>query len=230
MSRFDHSTQIQRLLDELREGDLREGELLAAAPTVRARLIERAFDRLCLLARIMFRREEELRSVLETDDLLQAAAMRLHRALPEVKPESVRAFFGLAALQIRRELVDLARRYLGGDRKHGRLVNYVGGMGSHSYHDLLEQAPAPTAEPGDLEAWSRFHEQVDLLPDELRELVGLLYYQGLSQPEAAELLELSVRTVKRRWREAKLALHRRMMGDWPGLPDDATGAPDVEAR
>ena len=49
----------------------------------------------------------------QTDDVLQNAVVRLLRALEEVRPPSVRAFFGLAATQMRRELLDLARRYQG---------------------------------------------------------------------------------------------------------------------
>ena len=38
---------------------------------------------------------------------------------------------------------------------------------------------------------AELHEQIGALPDEEREIVGLLFYQGVSQAEAAEMLGLS---------------------------------------
>jgi RNA polymerase sigma-70 factor (ECF subfamily) len=44
----------------------------------------------------------------------------------------------------------------------------------------------------------RMLEAIERLPDEEREVFDLLRIQGLTQPEAAELLGVSVRTVQRR--------------------------------
>jgi DNA-directed RNA polymerase specialized sigma24 family protein len=44
-----------------------------------------------------------------------------------------------------------------------------------------------------------------------------LWYQGLSQGEAAALLEVDVRTVKRRWQAARLKLGRVLPGRSPGV-------------
>jgi RNA polymerase sigma-70 factor (ECF subfamily) len=51
---------------------------------------------------------------------------------------------------------------------------------------------------------------VGALPEELREIVDLLYYDGLTQEEAATLLGLSPRTLKRRWQTAKVYLHKKL--------------------
>ena len=67
-------------------------------------------------------------------------------------------------------------------------------------------------EPCSLAQWSELHQQIDALPDDEREVVGLLFYQGLSQREAAEVLTISVRTVQRRWHAALCKLH----GVWSG--------------
>jgi RNA polymerase sigma-70 factor (ECF subfamily) len=206
MSQFDHSTQLQLLLDRLRAGD----------PTARAALLARAFTRVRTLARHMFRRSHpDLRVAVETDDLLQGAAVRLHRSLHDVRPDSVRHFFALAATQIRRELTDLARRHLGpAGVKAARMA--AGGADSDGRR-ALKELPDREGEPADLFAWADFHEQAALLPEEEREVVGLLWYQGLSQSEAAAVLGVSQRTVRRRWRNARLLLDRALHGDWPGL-------------
>ena len=46
------------------------------------------------------------------------------------------------------------------------------------------------------------------LPAEERDVVGLLFYHGLPQAEAAALLGVTVRTVQRRWQAALVKLHR----------------------
>lgn len=205
MSVFDHSTELQRLLDLLRSGG-----------DVRAALVARAFDRLRRLAQRMFRRFPDLRSVLETDDVLQGAATRLHHSLPEVCPDSVRRFFGLAARQIRRELIDLVRRHLGPGGVKAERVAFLSAPASTGYHPVLARQQAEGDEPSSVAEWGDFHEAVERLPDEEREAFDLLWYQGLSQTEAAELLGVSPRTVKRRWRSARLLLHDILRGAWPG--------------
>lgn len=46
------------------------------------------------------------------------------------------------------------------------------------------------------------------------EVFSLLWYEGLSQEEAAALLGVSLRTVKRRWQSARLKI-AEAMGDEP---------------
>src|SRR5271155_5234791 len=97
------TSEARDLLDRLRAGD----------SSARDRLIELAQGRFVALARAMLRRYPQVRRWEQTDDLLQAALMRLHRSLAEVRPEGVKHFDSLAAVQIRRELIDLARHYQG---------------------------------------------------------------------------------------------------------------------
>src|SRR3954452_1632280 len=96
-------TEARELLDRLRAGE----------DSARDRLIALAQGRFVALARAMLRRYPHVRRWEETDDLLQAALMRLHRGLAVVRPEDVPHFDNLAATQIRRELIDLARSYHG---------------------------------------------------------------------------------------------------------------------
>ena len=77
--------------------------------------------------------------------------------------------------------------------------------------------PAPADEPATLAAWCEFHEQVRHLPPDEREVVDLLFYQELTQAEAAALLQVTKRTVQRRWQSALLKLHATLEGHWPGV-------------
>jgi RNA polymerase sigma-70 factor (ECF subfamily) len=206
MNPFQHSTQLQQMLERLSQGD----------PLVRDALIQRAFERLRLLARRMLRQNRDLRAAVETDDVLQGAAVRLHRALPEVQPLTVRRFFALAAVEIRRELLDLVRQFLGEGGWKARQVIFLGGADTSEFHPLLDAQEDPvTDEPASLEEWTRFHEAVAALPEEEREVFDLVWYHAHSQPEVAELLNISTRTVKRRWRSAQVLLHQTLHGQGP---------------
>lgn len=95
------TTELQGWIDLLRAGD----------GNARGGLLARACERLRLLARRMLRGYPQVRSHEQTDDVLQNTLLRLYRSLAEVVPESPRHFFNLAGQQMRRELLDLAKRY-----------------------------------------------------------------------------------------------------------------------
>jgi RNA polymerase sigma-70 factor (ECF subfamily) len=193
----DRSREYQLWIDRARAGDLRAREELLAC----------ASERLLRLTRKMLHGFPGVHRFEETDDVFQNAALRLHRALQQVTPPSARDFLRLAAVQIRRELIDLARHYRG----PGACPPPAG-----------ETAGTPV-EPQDttrdqtrLGDWGEFHSQIAALPDEEREVFDLLWYQGLTQPEAAAVLQVPLRTVKRRWQDARRRLYRAMDGRMPG--------------
>src|SRR5437667_8273767 len=76
-------------------------------------LLRHCGDRLTFLTRRMLGDFQRVRRWAETDDVLQNALVRLVGALRSVKPQTTRDFLALASLQIRRELIDLARHYYG---------------------------------------------------------------------------------------------------------------------
>jgi RNA polymerase sigma-70 factor (ECF subfamily) len=188
------TTQLRGWLDRIQAGDLSAREELLGAFRVQ----------LEALARRMLRRFPAVARWEQTSDVLQNALLRLMRALPEVMPASRARFFGLAAEQMRRELLDLARHY------QGPL-----GLGAHhaSWPPAGESQPPEPADhsddPEDLERWLAFHEGVAQLPEAEREAVDLLFYHGLNQEDAAALLGVSVRTLQRRWKDAVLRLRSR---------------------
>jgi RNA polymerase sigma-70 factor (ECF subfamily) len=71
-----------------------------------------------------------------------------------------------------------------------------------------------TGEPTSLAEWTDFHEKVDHLPEAEREVFHLLWYEGLQQDDAARILGVTTRTIKNRWRSAKLLL-QEMLGRGP---------------
>jgi RNA polymerase sigma factor (sigma-70 family) len=201
----DRTAHLQRLIDHLRRGD----------SAAREKLLADASDGLRRLTRRMFREERRLKRWEETDDVFQNSTLRLYRALADVQPATVRDFFRLAALHIRRELIDLARHYYGPE-----------GLASHHHTHPPERARnTAVADPCDvaettheasrLARWADFHEQIAMLPENDRELFDLLWYQGLNQDEAAALLGISERTLQRRWQSVRLRLHGALKGERP---------------
>jgi RNA polymerase sigma-70 factor (ECF subfamily) len=199
------TVQIQACLDRLRGGDEAAG----------AELLDCACGRLRSLARRMLKGYPNVRRWEQTDDVLQNAALRLCRTLRQVTVETPRDFFRLAALNIRRELLDLAKHYYGPLGQGTRHATWNPGRSTTADESALPDPADLSGEPGRLAAWSEFHEQIGALPEEEREVFDLLWYQGLSQAEAAELLEVSERTVKRRWQAARLKLHEALGGEVP---------------
>lgn len=190
-SRQPGDTTLVRLLEASLHGN----------PVARGELLDHACDRLLALTRRMFRGRPGLRRWEQTDDVFQNSMVRLHRALAGTEVRSVSHFFNLAAVQIRRELIDLGRKHFGPEGI---------GRNHHTDHQPSDERGGTLhrieTEPGDIEQWTDFHERVEALPVEVREVVDLLYYEGLSQEEAAEVLGVSLRTLRRRWQDAKLRL------------------------
>jgi len=160
-------------------------------------------NRLEYLARKMLQGFPNVRGWAETMDVLQGSLVRLLNTLQNLRPESTRHFFNLAAVHVRRELLDLARRFRG---EGYALVAWTGPT-SDSQGPGLSQAPDGRAEE-DLDLWYRFHEAVDQLPPEEREVMGLVFYHGWTQGQIAELFQVDERTVRRRWQAACLQLNR----------------------
>jgi RNA polymerase sigma-70 factor (ECF subfamily) len=197
---------IQACLDRIRSGD-------AAA---RGELLNCACERLRKLARKMLKGYPNVRRWEQTDDVLQNAALRLHRALQQMPVQTSLDFLRLAALNIRRELLDLAKHYYGPRGQGAHHATWGPGDSSTTGSDSGLAAPHdPSDDPARLAAWGEFHEQIGALPDEARAVFDLIWYQGLSQAEAAELLNVSERTVKRRWQAARLRLHEALAGEVP---------------
>lgn len=195
--------EIAGCLEEIASGNLE----------ARDRVFELCSERLYLLARRMLSRYPRVRRWSDTDDLFQAAAMRLHRALADTQPESARGLLALAGTQMHRELVDLARRSSSKgafEANHG--TNVIGEDDSGRPQHAVDQAPA-RQDP--LDRWTAFHEAVEQLPPDAREVFDLVWYMGASQETAAAVIGCSTRTIKSRWRLARLAVKAALDGQPP---------------
>jgi RNA polymerase sigma-70 factor (ECF subfamily) len=205
MANVNQSAAIEGWLHRLGAGD----------DQARKELLNCAYERLSRLTRKMLKGFGRVKRWEQTDDVAQNAMLRLYRSLAEARPASAVEFYRLAARNIRRELLDLAKHYYGPRGLGANYASVNGGL-DQSHAEPADDQPSAGDEGDRLAAWTAFHAQVERLPAEEKEVFDLLWYQELSQAEAAALLKVSERTVKRRWASARLKLHQSLGGKLPG--------------
>jgi RNA polymerase sigma factor (sigma-70 family) len=183
---------IQHYLDAL-AGDQ------PAEPIVRA-LLDRSVRRLQLLCtNLLYRSYRRLTLPpvnLQPEEMLDAVVERLLKAMRSVRPQTVRQFFSLVNQHMRWELNDVARRL---DEQPSALA---------VREDMV---PAPASSGSALSPnGRRMLKAIDDLPDDEREIFGLVHIQGLVLGEAAEVLGVSVRTVQRRLNRSLVLLQSQL--------------------
>jgi RNA polymerase sigma-70 factor (ECF subfamily) len=189
----EHTTAaVQRYLDAL-AGDG------SVEPIIQA-LLDRSVRRLQILcANLLFRSYPRLAQPpvnLFPEELLGDVVVRLHKALKEVRPRTVRQFFALVNQHLRWQLNDLARR-----------------LDTHPPAEQLHEGVVPdpaTSSSGLSPDARRMLEAIDQLPEDEREAFELLHVQGLTQPEAAEVLGVSLKTVQRRLNRSVVRLAEQL--------------------
>ncbi len=143
-------------------------------------------------------RSERRGHTLQATALVNEACVRLIGKTP-VQLEDRHHFFAIAAQAMRRVLVDHARRHRAGKR-----------LGAHEKISL-EDAPEISVDP-DIDVLA-VHEALDRLAEvspRQAKLVELRFFGGLTNREAAAVLGVSLGTVEREWRVARMWLHRRL--------------------
>jgi RNA polymerase sigma-70 factor (ECF subfamily) len=189
-------------LERLAAGDL----------TARDRIIELCSHRLRVLTSRMLATFPNVRRWDDTDDVFQNAVMRLYRSLGQLPIDSPRAVMGLAAKEVGRALLDLARTHAG---PMSFAANHAT---NHSFGHDSDDSSAPPAvacasapdEP--LDRWTAFHDAIEALPDDVREVFCLVWYLDADQPTIASLIGCSERTVRSRWQAARLSIRAALDG------------------
>ena len=177
-------------------------ELQAGRPNWAEPVLGRIVTRVERIARATFKRFPRVGRFVNVDDVIQNGLLRLLAAFRKVRPASTRHFYALTNELIRRELLDLTRHFYG-PRGHG----------THLAELALEGEHGAAHSDADLELPAAFHEAVERLPVEQREVVGLTYYHGWTQAQIADLFHVSVRTVQRWQNDALAALKERLADD-----------------
>ena len=193
----------------------------------RRHLLEITRDRLMRHARrLLHGRYVRLEAFEQTDDVVQQLYVKVlrnqDRFWVNARGEPVRTlaeFFGHTSAWMRDVLCDLLRKEYGRSDNRPAVLPLDGGSSdTGSRHDPTSS----TVEPENVQRWTEFHEAASRLPDDLRAVFDLLWYQEMSQAEAAALLGVAVPTVKLRWMKARLRVQQALGGspfDEPGSPE-----------
>lgn len=180
-------------------------------PIVRA-LIDRSVKRLHLLCHSLLARSYPRLMQpplnLQAEEMLSAVVTRLLKAMREVRPATVRQFFGLANQHMRWELNDLARQL---DAKKSAEV----------FRDefvAVQESSGAELSPNAV----RMLAAIDGLPEEEREVFSLVRFQGMAHSEVAEILNVSTKTVQRRLNRSLMLLAEKLsdLNSEPALPGD----------
>jgi len=190
MASSPESDAVTRALAEVRDG----------SPRADTRLLALVYDELKRLAAAKLGRRAPVHT-LEPTALVHEAYLRLLGGGKAPSYRDSAHFFTAAAAAMRSILVDHARRKGAGKRGGGAL--------RVTLHPGLVGADAPE------ERILQVHEALERLATEharAAQVVELLFFAGLSAEEAAQVLGVSDRTVKRDWRFGRAWL-LRAMGD-----------------
>jgi RNA polymerase sigma factor (TIGR02999 family) len=182
------SGEVTRLLGEIGRGD--KAAMNDLLPLV--------YDELHRLARAYFRRERG-EHTLQPTALVHEAYIRL---VDQRAPlESRGHFMAVAATQMRRILLDYARKHRAARR------------GGNDQKVLLEDTMVISEQqPVDMIALNTALEKLASLDQRQSQLVELRFFGGLSVEETAEVMGISPATVKRDWSSARAFLHREIAG------------------
>lgn len=180
-----HDTHL--LLEGARGGD----------GAAREKLFAHLYAELQRLARSQLRRGRS--DHLQTTELVHEAYMKLCQA-EKLSANDRSHFFAIAASAMRQILVDHFRRAASQKRGEGKA-------------ETLDEAMMLRADDGATvlaidEALSRFGE----LDPRAAHIVELKFFGGMTEPEIAGALDISMRTVSGDWRRARAWLNRELAG------------------
>lgn len=182
-----NDSELQHLLAQIQAGDL----------GARSRLFQLTYSELNVsAARLMAR--QSARHTLQATALVHEVFFRI-RALPVLEVNTRGDFVKLANVVMRSVLVDHARGHLTQKRSYVR---------SEVPPDTF---PAPEAgQSFDAEALDIALRKLRLVDAMAAELVRLRYFAHLSAEETAQVLNIPLRTMHRRWVAARAWLHREL--------------------
>ena len=188
-------SEVTRILSDVEQGDPRAAE----------RLLPLIYDELRRLAAQKLAQERP-------DNTLQATALVHEAYLRLVGTEEVHTwnsrghFFAAAAEAMRRILVDAARRKK--RPKHG---------GDRSRVDWEDASSVAEAPPEDFESLDNALTKLAAEDPAKAELVKLRFFAGLTMPDVASVMNISLATAERHWTYARTWLYAELRAD-----DDST--------
>jgi RNA polymerase sigma factor (TIGR02999 family) len=189
---------VTALLRAWGAGDVQASD--AVAPLV--------YDELRRQAALALRREGDGHT-LQTTALAHEAWLRLD-GQRDMHWDNRSQFFAVAAQIMRRILVDHARRRHALKRGGAPMQVTLGAVDHADQRDAASVAPRSSLDPIDLLALDDALAALAALDPQKARLVELRYFAGLTMPEAAEALGVSLATAGREWAIARMWLRREL--------------------
>jgi RNA polymerase sigma factor (TIGR02999 family) len=191
-------SHITRLLEEWQDGNSQAAEIL----------VSKTYNELRRIARLHLRGERPGHT-LQATALLHEAYLRLLDHVPE-SIDSRQAFFRLMSAEMRRRLIDHARRRMADKRGAGAhpvsldSVDLEASVSDNEAQDMLDRLDAAL-------------ERLTAAYPRTASVVQLRYLAGLTLDETASELGLSTGTVKREWTFAKAWLAAALDANDPSI-------------
>lgn len=178
---------VTELLHEWRQGDKSAFD----------KLMPLVYDEMRRIAHRYMQKERDGHT-LQTTALINEAYVRLV-GQQKIEWQNRAHFFAVTAQVMRHVLIDHARR-----------VHYAK-RGGGAQHVALDDVDAMTTErAAELVALDEALSELAILDPRKSRVVELRYFGGLSLEETADVLEISLMTVRRDWRAAKAWLYRKL--------------------
>jgi RNA polymerase sigma-70 factor (ECF subfamily) len=188
-------------MEEGKHGDLHALllRMTQGDPAARAQVVSAAYERVRRLARVILNEDfpalKSAPSLLQTTDVANEAVVGIYTMLAEIQPRTPLDFYRLAAQRIRWLLLDRSKAAERTRREQRRSV---------------EKMPSPTPSDTNSESLESLYTHIEGLPEQERQVVDLLYFHGLLQSEAADILGVTERSVRRYWTSARLHLSQTL--------------------
>ncbi len=186
-------TDVTRILSEIEHGD----------PSAADQLLPLVYDELRRLAAAPLKQEKPGQT-LQATALVHEAYVRLVNVAEAQQWNSRGHFFAAAAEAMRRILVENARRRAA--RRHGD--------GRHRV--TLDEADGAVCASEDLLALDEALGILEQQDPQAAQVVKLRYFSGLTIPQVAEAMQISIRSAERNWTYARTWLHGALSDDNPG--------------
>jgi RNA polymerase sigma factor (TIGR02999 family) len=181
--------QVTELLDASRRGD----------NAALDRLFDLLYEDMRQLAHSRLHRSGNL-TLLDTTALVHESYLRLIRS-GGIEARDKAHFMGYAAHVMRSIVIDFIRR---------RSADRRGGNAVHVELDAATQMPIDPREREVLQVHEAL-ERLAAIDAHLATVVEMRYFAGMTEPEVAEALDRSVRSVARDWEKARLFLSAHLM-------------------
>ncbi|MCS1409544.1 MAG: hypothetical protein M2R45_02728 [Verrucomicrobia subdivision 3 bacterium] len=192
------ANRVTRLLVRAKDG----------STVARDELVDSVYHRLNRLCQGLRRKFPGVVAYEQTGDVMGQVWPKLLKGLTNKEFKDSAHFFSFSATLIRNVLIDLLRKHYGKNGKGSREIAAVSDRdtrgGDVAQSVMLEGCD--TNSPDRDVMREEVHGMIQRLPAHHQEIFNLRFYHGLKELECAEALNVDVRTIRRRWRSARLAL------------------------